>query len=221
MIAIIDYGMGNLRSVQKGFERVGYRAVVTDRPEEVMAARAVVLPGVGAFRDGMENLRQRGLVEPIIETIGQDKPFLGICLGLQLLFAWGEEFGLYRGLDLLPGRVIRLPNRLEGKEKDRLKIPHMGWNTLSYGSRTSVDPCPLLEGIRDGAYVYFVHSFYAVPQDSTLIVATTYYGVEFSSILRQGNLFAPQFHPEKSQPEGLRILKNFAKLTDSPPAGNS
>lgn len=214
MIAIIDYGMGNLRSVQKGFERVGYRAMVTDRPEEVAAARAVVLPGVGAFRDGMENLKQRGLVDPITEAIVQGKPFLGICLGLQLLFTWGEEFGFHRGLDILPGRVARLPDHL-GEE--RLKIPHMGWNTLSLSSNplSSADSCPLLDGIPPGAYVYFVHSYFAIPQNSDLIAATTCYGLEFPSVLWQGNIFATQFHPEKSQQLGLRILENFGKLSGS------
>lgn len=210
MIAIIDYGMGNLRSVQKGFEQAGYRAIVTSRAEEVSAARAVVLPGVGAFRDGMDQLIRRGLVDPIREAIAQGKPFLGICLGLQLLFRWSEEFGLHAGLGLLEGRVIRLPVRPQEKErgKDMLKIPHIGWNTLSIRQ----PHCPLFRNIPPGSYVYFVHSYYAQPEDSNLIVATTSYGLEFPCALWKDSLFATQFHPEKSQRVGLQILKNFGDL---------
>lgn len=212
MIAIIDYGMGNLRSVQKGFERVGYRAIVTSQPEEVAAAPAVVLPGVGAFRDGMDQLVQRGLVGPIREAIVQGRPFLGICLGLQLLFGWSEEFGLHAGLGLLEGRVVRLPDRSQEQEKEsgeeKLKIPHMGWNTLSLRQLH----CPLFRNIPPGAYFYFVHSYYAQPEEPDLVAATTFYGLEFPCALWKDNLFATQFHPEKSQRVGLQILKNFGEL---------
>lgn len=209
MIAIIDYGMGNLRSVQKGFEQVGHPALVTSQPGEVAAASAVVLPGVGAFRDGMDQLVQRGLVGPIQAAIAQGKPFLGICLGLQLLFSWSEEFGLYRGLGLLEGRVVRLPDCASVPPGEaRLKIPHMGWNTLSIRQ----PHCPLFRGIPSGAYVYFVHSYYAQPEDPNVIAATTAYGREFSCALWKDNLFATQFHPEKSQQVGLQILKNFGAL---------
>lgn len=210
MIAIVDYGMGNLRSVQKGFEQVGYRAIVTSQPEELAAALAVVLPGVGAFRDGMDQLIQRGLVGPILEAIAQGKPFLGICLGLQLLFRWSEEFGLHAGLGLLEGRVVRLPDRRQEKERgeDKLKIPHMGWNTLSIRQ----PHCPLFRNILPGSYVYFVHSYYAQPEEPDVVVATTSYGLEFPCALWKDNLFATQFHPEKSQRVGLQILKNFGEL---------
>jgi len=201
MICIIDYGMGNLRSVQKGFLKVGHEATVTSDPAEVAAADKVVLPGVGAFEDAMVELRRRGLIEPVLETLDADKPFLGICLGLQLLFERSDENGQHEGLGVLPGEDVRfeLPSEYS--------VPHMGWNQLSIPRRP-----PILEGIKEGTYFYFVHSYYVAPRDREAIATETDYGGNFCSMIWRGNMFATQFHPEKSQSDGLRILKNFAEL---------
>lgn len=203
MIAIIDYGMGNLRSVQKAFEHVGCRAQVTRDLRQIASARGIVLPGVGAFNACMENLRRFGLVEPIREAVHQKKPFLGICLGFQLLFTESEEFGPQQGLDLFPGRVLGF--RLE----NGLKVPHMGWNRIGKKKES-----PFLEGISDGDYVYFVHSYYVVPEDVSVVATTTAYGTSFVSSIATDHLFACQFHPEKSQEIGLRILANFARFVE-------
>ncbi|HEV8341997.1 MAG TPA: imidazole glycerol phosphate synthase subunit HisH [Candidatus Binatia bacterium] len=203
MIAIVDYGMGNLRSVQKGFEHVGYRAEITREIGRIATAGGVVLPGVGAFSACMENLNRFGLVEPIREIVRQKKPFLGICLGFQLLFSESEEFGLQKGLDLFPGRVVGF------RSDNGLKIPHMGWNQIEKRKE-----CPFLEGLSDGDYVYFVHSYYVVPRDRSLVATTTAYGIPFVSSIATDHLFACQFHPEKSQGIGLRILANFAKFVE-------
>ena len=201
MICIIDYGMGNLRSVQKGFERMGHQAIVTSDPAAVAAAEKVVLPGVGAFEDAMAELRRRGLVEPVLAAIESGKPFLGICLGLQLLFDTSYENGTHRGLGVLRGEVVRfqLPKGFS--------VPHMGWNQLAVRRRA-----PLLEGIAEGTYVYFVHSYYVAPADAQVIATETDYGGPFCSMIWRDNVFATQFHPEKSQAEGLRMLRNFAEL---------
>jgi glutamine amidotransferase len=206
MIAIIDYGMGNLRSVQKGFEKVGFDAVVTADPKVVLAADKVVLPGVGAFRDCMRNLEQRGFVEPIRTVIQAGRPFLGICLGLQLLFTESEEFGLHRGLDIIPGRVVRFPDGMIGNG-EKLAVPHMGWNQIAFKQRT-----PAFSGIDEGANVYFVHSYYVQPVDPAVVATTTSYGMEFCSAICKDNIVATQFHPEKSQAIGLKILKNFGDM---------
>lgn len=206
MIAIIDYGMGNLRSVQKGFEKVGCEAVVTADPKVVLAAEKVVLPGVGAFADCMRNLEEGGFVDPLLKVIREGRPFLGICLGLQLLFTESEEFGIHRGLDVIPGRVVRFPEAMtEGGEA--LKVPHMGWNQLSFSQRP-----PVFDGIDEGTNVYFVHSYYVVPEDPTVVATTTRYGIDFCSAIWKDNVVATQFHPEKSQELGLRILKNFGEM---------
>jgi len=203
MIAIVDYGMGNLRSVQKGFERVGYGAEVTRDPQGIASARGVVLPGVGAFSACMENLRRFELVEPIRDVVRQKKPFLGVCLGFQLLFSESEEFGPQKGLDLFPGKVLGF------RSGNGLKVPHMGWNSIERKKNS-----PFLEGISDGDYVYFVHSYYVVPNDESLIATTTAYGTSFASSIATNHLFACQFHPEKSQKIGLRILGNFARFAE-------
>jgi glutamine amidotransferase len=200
MIAIVDYQMGNLRSVQKGFEKVGYKAVVTADPEEVSRAEKIVLPGVGAFGDAMAELRRRSLVEPIRAAIDAGRPFLGICLGLQLLFDVGWENGSHPGFGVLPGKVVRFALPPE------YKVPHMGWNQIRIRR-----PSPLLVGIQDGAHFYFVHSYYAAPDDEQLIALETDYHRPFCSMVWRGNLFATQFHPEKSQAAGLRLLRNFAE----------
>jgi glutamine amidotransferase len=206
MIAIIDYGMGNLRSVQKGFEKIGSEAIITDDPKVVLQAERVVLPGVGAFRDCMHNLEQGGFVEPIMKVIGEGRPFLGICVGMQLLFTDSVEFGLYRGLNVIPGHVLRFPDQMT-VAGEKLKVPQMGWNQLCFKCR------PLaFNGINDGSNVYFVHSYYVKPDDSGVIATTTDYGIEFCSSIWKDNIVATQFHPEKSQAIGLQILKNFAEL---------
>ncbi|HEV7225417.1 MAG TPA: imidazole glycerol phosphate synthase subunit HisH [Pirellulales bacterium] len=201
MIAIIDYGMGNLRSVQKGFEKVGHQATITNDAGVIRGAAKVVLPGVGAFPDAMQELRRRELVEPIRSAIGSGKPFLGICLGLQLLFDVGWEGGRHEGLGVLPGEVVRF------EVPPEYKVPHMGWNQLAIRRRA-----PLLEGLEDGTHVYFVHSYYVVPRDREVIATETSYPQPFTSMVWRDNLFATQFHPEKSQADGLKILRNFAEL---------
>jgi len=198
MIAIVDYGMGNLRSVQKGFERVGHAATVTNRPEDVARADRVVLPGVGAFGDAMVNLRTAGLLEPIGDAIRRGRPFLGICLGLQLLFSASEEMGRHEGLDLMPGSVRRFP---EGE-----RVPQIGWNQIHRRRETA-----LLSGVPDHAFFYFVHSYYVSADISSDVVATTDYGIDYVSIAGRGCVYGVQFHPEKSQDLGLLILKNFAE----------
>lgn len=201
MIAIIDYGMGNLRSVQKGFERVGHEAIITSNPAEVDAAEKVVLPGVGAFEDAMTELGARGMIDPVLGAIESGRPFLGICLGLQLLFDTSYENGRHQGLGVLAGEVVRFELPQE------YSIPHMGWNQLVFRSSS-----PLLEGIEEGRHFYFVHSYYVVPKDPEVIAVETDYGGSFCSMVRRDNLYATQFHPEKSQADGLRMLRNFAEL---------
>lgn len=198
MIAIIDYGMGNLRSVSKAFEAVGHRAAVTRDAAVIRNASHVVLPGVGAFGDCMGNLERFGLVESIRSTIQSGKPFLGICLGLQLLFTESEEFGLHKGLDIVPGRVRKFT------VDPGLKVPHMGWNQVEMQRA-----CPLFEGIADGSNWYFVHSYFVDPADRSVAATTTTYGLPFVSSIWRDNVVACQFHPEKSQSVGLRLIKNF------------
>jgi glutamine amidotransferase len=198
MIAIIDYGMGNLRSVSKAFEAVGYQAVVTRDARVIGNASHVVLPGVGAFGDCMANIEQYGLVETIRTAIQSGKPFLGICLGLQVLFTESEEFGPHRGLDIISGKV----RRFEGGQA--LKVPHMGWNQVHVQRA-----CPLFDGVADGSDWYFVHSYFVDPSDKQLAATMTTYGIPFVSSVWKDNIVACQFHPEKSQTVGLRLIKNF------------
>jgi glutamine amidotransferase len=209
MITIVDYGMGNLRSVHKALEHAGYKALVTQEPETIEKAAALVVPGVGAFKKAMENLEALKLINPIVRFIQSGRPFLGICLGLQLLFSESEEFGRRKGLGIFPGRVVRFPFSLPGEpsSRDSLKVPHMGWNSIQVKKRV-----PAMEEVEEGTYYYFVHSYYPVPEDREIIVTTTDYGGEFVSSVGRENLFACQFHPEKSQSAGLKILKNFGRL---------
>src|SRR5262245_39655683 len=193
--------MGNLRSVQKALERVGHSAIITSASTDIANADKVILPGVGAFEDAIAELRRRDLVGPIKDAIAADKPFLGICLGLQLLFDVGYENGTHEGLGVLPGEVVKFELPAD------FKVPHMGWNALAISRRP-----PILEGLADGAHVYFVHSYYVKPFDESVIATQTDYGGPFCSMIWRGNLFATQFHPEKSQSDGLRILRNFAVL---------
>lgn len=201
MIAIVDYQMGNLRSVQKGFEKVGVDAMVTSNPEKIREADKVVLPGVGAFRDAMAELKRRELIAPVIDSIQQKKPFLGICLGLQMLFERSFEGGEHAGLGVIPGEVVRFDVPHE------FKVPHMGWNQASIKA-----DCPLLKGIDDGTFFYFVHSYYVSPKQADCVAIESTYHRPFCAMVWQDNLFATQFHPEKSQANGLKILKNFAGL---------
>jgi len=206
MIAILDYGIGNLRSVQKGLERVGATAIVTADPAALDEAQGVVLPGVGAFGDAMTNLQTRRLTDPLLRQAAGGKPLLGICLGMQLLFDESEEMGRHQGLGLLPGRVVRFP-------AGNLKVPHIGWNELRMADgELQMAEDGLLAGIADGAYAYFVHSYYAQPEEPADVLATTEYGLEFASAVGRGTIFGAQFHPEKSQEVGLRLLANFARL---------
>jgi imidazole glycerol phosphate synthase, glutamine amidotransferase subunit len=201
-IAILDYDMGNLKSVSKAVEHVGGSCRVTRDPRVVAEADKLILPGVGAFKDCMNNLESYGLVEPIREFIASERPFLGICLGMQLLMDESEEGGKHRGLGVIPGKVRRFSFESE------LKVPHMGWNSLKIEKSGR-----LLAGLKEKSFVYFVHSYYVDPEKPKKCVATTTeYGIPFVSSIEQGNIFATQFHPEKSQANGLKILKNFVKL---------
>ncbi len=219
MIVIVDYGMGNLRSVQKALERIGHPAEVSSRPEDVARADRLVVPGVGAFGDAMQAIRDRGLVAPIREFAAAGRPFLGICLGLQVLFEESEEVAeapveveatrggpLPQGLGLMAGRVVRFARRVV---EQGLKVPHMGWNAVE-----AVGDSPLLAGMPSGGlYFYFAHSYHADPADGEVVAARTDYGGYFASAVASGNLMATQFHPEKSQAAGLRLLENFATRT--------
>lgn len=201
MIQIIDYGMGNLRSVQKAFESLGQPASICSDPHQLAAADKVVLPGVGAFRDAIAHLQEQGFVEPIRDYISGGRPFLGICLGLQLLFDVSYEDGEYAGLGIVPGEVVRF------ESQPGLKIPHMGWNALEVAS-----PNRLLQDIPAGAHVYFVHSYHVVPKEASVIAARAFHGAPFVAMIARDNLYATQFHPEKSQRVGLKLLENFANL---------
>lgn len=201
MIAIVDYGMGNLRSVSKALEYVGADVVVTENPEKLKDAEGLVLPGVGAFKDAVRNLKGKGLWEAILYEIEKGKPFLGICLGLQLLFEKSYEFGETEGFGVIEGEVVKF------ELTSGYKIPHMGWNQI-YRKKDSI----LLEGIREGAFFYFVHSYYVKPTVEDVTLTETDYGVQFTSSIEKGNLFATQFHPEKSQKLGLKVLENFHKF---------
>lgn len=204
MIIVVDYGMGNLRSVAKALEHLGASVRVTDDPAQVARAGKLVLPGVGAFDAAMEELRSRRLVEPLTAAIRRGAPYLGICLGLQLLFEESEE-GQSQGLGILQGRVRRFAPTAQ------LKIPHMGWNQVI----RSQNECPILKGIPDESFFYFVHSYYAQPADRSLVALEADYGIRFTAMVWRKNVFATQFHPEKSQALGLRLLKNFIGYGDS------
>jgi len=201
LIAIIDYGMGNLASVKNAFLKLGYDVMITARPVEILQAEKVVLPGVGAFADAIGNIRRLGLDQVIFELVKRETPLLGICLGMQLLMTESYENGVYKGLDIIPGRVekFQIPSQY--------KVPQIGWNSIE------VNPASrLLTGIPSGSYFYFVHSYYIVPEDEAVVAARTEYGVSFVSALEKGQIFATQFHPEKSSELGLTILKNFGEM---------
>lgn len=199
MIAIIDYGMGNLRSVQKALEKVGGKTLITQNPEDIRSAQKVVLPGVGAMKPAMDKLSDLNLTDPIKEFAGGGKPFLGICLGLQLLFTQSEESGGVQGLGIFPGKVARF---------SKMKVPHMGWNQINMIQKQN----PLFKKIADGENMYFCHSYYVQPEHHIIMATETDYGIKFCSSIWKDNCFALQFHPEKSQESGLTILKNFVEL---------
>ena len=203
MITIIDYGAGNLRSVAKAVAKLGYEAEISSDPQKVLAADIVILPGVGAAGDTMDSLQDLGLVEPVRQVIAGSRPFLGICLGIQVLLTSTEESGGYDCLDVIPGVVKLLP--------PDLKVPQMGWNQVKQKM-----PHPIFEGIPDGANFYFVHSFYIDPADKSVVAAETDYGIDFCSMLIRDNLVATQFHPEKSGELGLRLLRNFLAFSSKP-----
>lgn len=203
MLTIVDYGVGNLRSVYMAFRRLGIETRVTSEPADVRSASAVVLPGVGAFGDSIENLRALNLEEPVVDAIAAGTPFLGICVGLQLLFEVGEEMGEHRGLGVLAGRVVRF--------QGDLTVPHMGWNQINKRAAS-----PILADVAEGAYAYFVHSYYAASEDEAIVAATTDYGGAICSAVARDNLFAIQFHPEKSQDTGEAILRGFCRYAGEP-----
>ena len=200
MITVVDYGVGNLHSVAKALEKVGARTRVTSDWKDVEKSDGVVLPGVGAFKDSMDAMNRSDLAGAITAYIASGKPFLGVCVGLQMLFAESEEFGISKGLGIFPGRVVRFN---QGQ-----KVPHMGWNRIKISKLDN----PLLKGVEDGAYLYFVHSFYVVPEIPSLTAATCDYGTEFTCMVWEKNIFGTQFHPEKSQTVGLKIYENFKNL---------
>jgi imidazole glycerol-phosphate synthase subunit HisH len=200
MIAIVDYGLGNLKSVKSACDRLGVEAAITSEAHAILDAQGVIFPGVGAFQRAMENLGGLGLVEPLRQVAASGKPFLGICLGLQLLFAESSEHGQHEGLSIIPGKVVRF-------EASDLKVPHMGWNQVRQER-----PSPLFEDVPDETFFYFAHSYYAQPDDPAVAIGSTEYGVRYASAVQQGNVFATQFHPEKSGPTGLRMLGNFCGL---------
>jgi glutamine amidotransferase len=199
MITVVDYKLNNLRSIENTLRRLGHAVRVTSDPEDIRTATKLVLPGVGAFRDAMRNLRELDLEQPFVERVKAGVPTLGICLGLHLIFTESEEFGLHRGLDLLPGRIRRLP--------ETVRVPHMGWNQLH-----SRRPDHLTRDVPESSFVYFVHSYFVDTAASDIVVATTEYGIEFPAIIQRENIWATQFHPEKSQNVGERLLENFARL---------
>lgn len=201
MIGIVDYGRGNLRSVEKALEKVGFEAKIMTTPQDLATVDGVILPGVGAFADAMEALKRGEWIDPIIQFARSGRPFLGICLGMQVLFEVGEEHGEHAGLGLLAGRVVKFP--------PGGKIPHMGWNSMSL-----IQSSRLFEGIPNESYFYFVHSFYVLPTDQQDVLATSDYGVVFPAVVGKDNVWGAQFHPEKSSPWGLQLLSNFGKLVN-------
>ena len=207
-ITMIDYGASNIRSAQKAFEHIGADVVLTEDPEVVRKADKLVLPGVGAFGSGMAGLHDRNLPAAIRESVQRGVPFLGICVGMQLMFDTGYEMGTHQGLGIMPGKVIRFPNNLQppAPSPQPLKVPHMGWNQLEPAWES-----PLIADTQKGDYAYFVHSYYCDPTDATAVLAWTDYGFPFASIVAKDNVYGLQFHPEKSQSVGLHILQNFVE----------
>ncbi len=204
MIAVVDYGLGNLRSVSKAVEKLGIEVEVTDSSERIEKADSIILPGVGAFHIGMQNLKRLNLLPVLHERISKGTPFLGICLGFQILFSQSEEHGICNGMDIIKGKVKRFTHEL--------KIPHMGWNQVKQTTDRRPQTADLFNGVSDNSYFYFVHSYYAEPEDQNVIIAETEYGQEFASAVNKGNVWGVQFHPEKSGDIGLKVLRNFLSL---------
>ena len=205
MIAIIDYGMGNLKSVQNAFAAVGYKALITDDSYQIKKASALVLPGVGAFRDAIKSLKDKKIDEELIEATRRGKPFLGICLGMQLLQTFSEEGGFFEGINIISGKVKKLPSSV--------KCPHLGWNKIKFTHNSNHKINPIFRDVPDESYFYFVHSYYCEVDDRKIIYSSTDYGLVFTSSIWKDNLFGVQFHPEKSSTLGLKILKNFGELS--------
>ncbi len=203
MITVVDYGMGNLRSVSKALEKVGFDVKVSSKKDDIKNAKGIVVPGVGAFGDAIHNLERFELKEEIINSVKEGKPYLGICLGLQILFEYGYEFGEHEGLGILKGKVVRFEN------KEGYKIPHMGWNQVHIKKSSK-----MFNKIKEGEYFYFVHSFYALPSENSVISSMTDYSVDFCSAVEVNNIWAVQFHPEKSQKAGLKLLQNFKEFVE-------
>ncbi|PKO21701.1 MAG: imidazole glycerol phosphate synthase subunit HisH [Chloroflexi bacterium HGW-Chloroflexi-1] len=206
-IAVIDYGVGNLRNVYKALEAAGAAARVVTAPAELIGAAGIVLPGVGAFGDAAANLCAAGFEAPLLDAVAAGTPLLGICVGMQLLFDESEEMGCHAGLGIIPGQVLRFASDQRGPDDRPMKVPQIGWNQLRHAGAD-----PLLAGVSDGAYAYFVHSYYCAPADPAHIVATTDFGITYASVVRRGNVWGIQCHPEKSQAVGLRILRNFVSV---------
>ena len=204
MIVVVDYGMGNIRSVTKAFETAGATVEITHNPRTIAEAEAIVLPGVGAFARGMENLKKLNIIPSIHEAVEKRIPVLGICLGLQLLFTESEEHGVHKGMGLIKGRVKKFP--------ESVKIPHMGWNNVKVEKQKV--KCKMFDGIVDDSHFYFVHSYYVEPEDRNVIIGTTEYGEEFVSAISKGSIWGTQFHPEKSSENGLKILRNFSRYAE-------
>ena len=205
MIVIVDYGMGNLKSVQNAFAEVGYEAIITENLNQIKKASAIVLPGVGAFRDAIKTLKAKKIDKELIKAIKIKKPFLGICLGMQLLLTFSEEGDLYKGLNVISGKAKRFHNSV--------KCPHMGWNKIKYTHHSVYDMNPIFKNVPDESYFYFVHSYYCEIDDAQVISSVTDYGLVYSSSIWKNNLFGVQFHPEKSSTLGLKVLKNFGELS--------
>ncbi len=204
MITVVDYGMGNLASVTNAIKKYTGDVIISPIARDIREADKLILPGVGAFKDAYDEIETRGIRQAILDFIDSGKPFLGICLGLQLLFTKSYEDGEHKGFDIIKGDVVPF------NKDDGLKIPHMGWNSIN--SKPKAAGCKLFNGVSDGSYMYFVHSYYVVPEDESVIAATTGYGRDFCSMIWKDNIFACQFHPEKSQEQGLRIIENFVRL---------
>ncbi len=205
-VAIIDYGLGNLRSVSKAIEKTGAKVEVTNNPEKIAKSKAVILPGVGSFYKGIENLESLGILSSIFDAIKESKPFLGICLGMQLLFSESEEHGISKGLNIIKGKV----KKFEGN----IKVPHMGWNTVKFKVQNEKFKMKILKNIPDESYFYFVHSYYVEPEKDDIVIATTEYGRDFVSAINKDNIWGVQFHPEKSGQLGLNLLRNFVGLAE-------
>lgn len=208
MINIVDYGMGNLRSVQKALHKLGFEAQITSNPADLFDSQGIILPGVGAFKEAVCNLHSKGLINPITKAVRKGTPLLGICLGMQMFMSYSEENGVHEGLDFFPGKVQRFSRNLI--------VPHMGWNQLLLTTDH-----PLIKGIKSGDFLYFVHSYYVLPQDDDAVVALTEYGVQFPSIIARGNIMGIQFHPEKSSFLGLKILQNYGEMIKNATAASN